>query len=43
MLVCHSVAMAVSWGREHMSTAGILSIGIDEIALRKGHTYIMLV
>ena len=41
--VYQSVAMAVSWGREHMSTAGILSIGIDEIALKKGHTYITLV
>ncbi|MGC8501395.1 MAG: ISL3 family transposase [Leptospirillia bacterium] len=41
--VYQSVAMAVSWGREHMNTAGVLSIGIDEIALKKGHTYITLV
>ena len=41
--VYQSVALAVSWGREHLDRSGILSIGIDEIALKKGHTYITLV
>jgi transposase len=41
--VYRSVEMAVEWGRAHMSLEGVTAIGIDEIALRKGHRYLTLV
>jgi len=37
-----SVKMAVDWGREHMDLSGIEAIGIDEIAMGRGHRYITL-
>jgi transposase len=41
--VFRSVEMAVGWGRQHMNLDGIRSIGIDEIAWRKGHEYLTVV
>lgn len=41
--VYRAVAMAVAWGLEHRSLAGIRSIGIDEVARRVGHVYLTLV
>jgi len=41
--VFRSVAMAVEWGRSHASYAGITSIGVDEIAWKKGHKYLTVV
>jgi len=41
--VCQAVSMAVTWGLAHRNLSGIVSIGTDEIALRKGHSYITLV
>jgi len=37
-----SVKMAVAWGREHMDLSGIEAIGIDEMAIGRGHRYITL-
>jgi len=37
------VEMAVEWGRTHQDLSGIESIGIDEIAWKKGHKYLTLV
>lgn len=41
--VYRSVEMAVEWGLANRSLAGIRSIGIDEIAWRKGHKYQTLI
>ena len=41
--VFKSVEMAVEWGRTHQSLTDVKSIGIDEIAWRKGHKYLTLV
>jgi transposase len=41
--VYDSVAMAVRWGRAHMSLEGIESIGIDELQWQRGHRYLTLV
>lgn len=41
--VFRSVEMAVEWGRAHADLSGIQSIGIDEIAWKKGHRYLTLV
>lgn len=41
--VFRSVEMAVQWGRAHQDLSGIQAIGIDEIAWKKGHTYLTLV
>lgn len=41
--VFRSVEMAVEWGRAHQNLEGIESIGIDEIAWKKGHKYLTLV
>ncbi len=38
--VFRSVTMAVDWGRSHANYAGITSIGVDEIAWKKGHKYL---
>ena len=34
-----SVEVAVNWGLKHRSLEGVRSIGVDEIAWRKGHKY----
>jgi len=41
--VFRAVEMAVEWGRTHQDLSGIESIGIDEIAWKKGHKYLTLV
>jgi len=41
--VFRSVKMAVCWGVRHRSLEGIESIGIDEVAVRKGHQYLTVV
>lgn len=41
--VFESVEMAVNWGLAHRNLEGVLAIGIDEIAWRKGHKYLTLV
>ena len=41
--VYRSVEMAVNWGLKHRSLEEIRSIGVDEIAWRKGHKYKTLV
>lgn len=41
--VFRSVAMAVAWGREHADYTGITSIGVDELAWKKGHKYFTVV
>lgn len=41
--VYRSVEMAVEWGLKHRTLEGIGSIGVDEIAWRKGHKYQTLV
>ncbi|MGI6454772.1 MAG: ISL3 family transposase [bacterium] len=41
--VQEAVEMAVEWGRQHMELEGITAIGIDEIQVGKGHTYLTLV
>lgn len=41
--VFRSVEMAVEWGRAHQELDGIKSIGIDEIAWKRGHKYLTLV
>jgi transposase len=40
--VYRSVAMAVEWGLERRSLAGVKALGIDEIQWRKGHRYLTL-
>lgn len=41
--VFRSVKMAVDWGLAHRALANVISIGIDEIAWKKGHKYLTLV
>jgi len=41
--VYRSVRYAVMWGIAHEDWSGVTSIGIDEIAYRKGQTYLTLV
>ena len=41
--VFRSVAMAVAWGRAHADYGGITSIGVDELAWKKGHKYLTVV
>ncbi|MEJ2033262.1 MAG: ISL3 family transposase [Deltaproteobacteria bacterium] len=41
--VHRSVKMAVTWGLAHRGLEGVTSIGIDEIAWKKGHKYLTLV
>jgi len=41
--VFRSVEMAVEWGRAHQDLSDVQSIGIDEIAWKKGHKYLTLV
>ena len=41
--VFRSVEMAVEWGRLYQDLSDITSIGIDEIAWKKGHKYLTLV
>ena len=40
--VCRAVQHAVEWGLKHRDLAGITALGIDEVAWRKGHTYLTL-
>lgn len=41
--VYRSVQIAVEWGLEHRDLTGIRSIGVDEVAWRRGHDYLTLV
>jgi transposase len=41
--VFHSVEWMVRWGLEHRQLTRIRSLGIDEVAWRKGHEYLTLV
>ena len=41
--VFRSVEMAVTWGRKHQNLEGVRALGIDEIAIRRGHHYLTLV
>jgi transposase len=41
--VLRAVEHAVRWGIEHRSLDGIASIGVDELAWKKGHKYLTLV
>ncbi len=41
--VFRAVEMAVAWGRRHMDLSGIRSIGVDEIAWKKGQRYLTVV
>jgi transposase len=41
--VFHSVEWMVHWGLEHRKLTRIRSLGIDEVAWRKGHDYLTLV
>ena len=41
--VFRSVDMAVKWGRAHVNLDGIASIGVDELAWQRGHTYMTVV
>jgi transposase len=41
--VFRAVKMAVEWGRSHVNLDGIRSIGVDEIAWRKGHEYLTVI
>jgi len=41
--VYRAVQMAVAWGRAHMSLEGVESIGVDEIAWKRGHKYLTVV
>src|SRR5215471_12100473 len=42
-VVFRAVTHAVRWGLEHRSLDGIRSIGVDELAWKKGHKYLTLV
>ena len=41
--VYRSVRLAVDWGLAHRDLKGIRSIGVDEVAWRRGHEYLTLV
>jgi transposase len=41
--VYRAVAMAVSWGREHMKLDEVTAIGIDEVQWQYGHKYLTVV
>lgn len=41
--VCRAVEHAVDWGLAYRSLEGITALGIDEVAWKKGHTYLTLV
>lgn len=41
--VCRSVEHAVEWGLAHRDLSGVQALGIDEIAWKKGQTYLTLV
>ena len=41
--VYRAVEMAVTWGLAQRDLSGVSAIGVDEIALRKGHNYLTLV
>lgn len=41
--VYRAVSMAVDWGLQHRNLEGIAAIGVDEVAWRKGHTYLTVV
>jgi transposase len=41
--VYRAVSMAVDWGLRHRNLEGITAIGVDEVAWRKGQTYLTVV
>lgn len=41
--VCRGVEHAVTWGLAHRDLSGVSAVGIDEVAWRKGHSYLTLV
>jgi transposase len=41
--VFRAVERAVEWGRAHQDLSGVKSLGVDEIAVWKGHNYLTLV
>jgi transposase len=41
--VCRSVEHAVQWGLRHRDLSGVVALGIDEVAWKKGQTYLTLV
>jgi transposase len=41
--VCRAVEHAVEWGRKRRRLDDVTAIGVDEIAWRRGHTYLTLV
>ena len=41
--VCHAVEYVVQWGLEHRELAPLRAIGVDEIAVGRGHKYLTLV
>ena len=41
--VCRAVEHAVEWGLAHRDLSGVTSLGVDEIAWHRGHTYLTLV
>lgn len=42
-MVFRAVQMAVAWGHAHRSLENVTSIGIDEIAWKRGHKYLTVV
>lgn len=41
--VCRAVELAVEWGRKRRKLSNVRALGVDEIAWRKGHSYLTLV
>lgn len=41
--VCPGVEHAVAWGLARRDLSGVSAVGIDEVAWRKGHSYLALV
>lgn len=41
--VCHAVEYVVQWGLEHRQLGPLSAIGVDEIAVGRGHKYLTLV
>ena len=41
--VCHAVEYVVQWGLEHRELGQLKAIGVDEIAVGRGHKYMTLV